>query len=310
MKKRRLIPRTVLAVMILIGAVCLWGAGTNLWTHLRMRTIPVEVVKSSLHFDALGKGNDLDITLVLDLKTTDGSERAIHWEEDGGPAAYPEEAYDELRLWAPGSRHQIHQVRGQARELRLPDTQSPELVKMGLYLGFGLFTGFFAFAFAATGSERDSGVWLIFFSIGVGAFLGAGLYAWFEVPKRIYWQSVVATLEAAPDDSTAEAQPLVFPASVVVTPAARKLLERSRYKVLRFNGLHAGLGNFGGRYERLKPRCESGEQECRFVMNPKDRWDVELDAGWDRDFYLPLAVMGVFGLAFGSAGLLIRRFGG
>lgn len=309
MKKRRWLFGPILWTLLLVAAGFLWMAGTNLWSYFRMRTVSVEVIRSSLLFDALGKGNDLDITLLLDLKTTDGSERAIHWEEEGGHAAYPEEAYDVLRHWAPGSLHEIRQMWGQARKIRLPDTQSPELLLFRLYLVVAACVIFFAFAFAASDFDGASGVWLAFFSVGVASFLGAGLFAWFEIPKRISWPSVVATRESAPD-STAEAPPLVFPDNVAVTPAARKLLERSRYVVLRFNGFHAGLGSFGGRYESLKPRCESGTEMCRFVINPQDRWDVQLNANWDDDFYAPLALLGVFGLAFGGAGLLVRRFGG
>ena len=310
MKNRRMGPRLV-AIVLLIGvATCLWMAGSNLWAHLRMRTIAVEVVHSSLLIDATGKGNDLDLILRLDLKTTDGSGRTIHWEEGDGPAAYPEEGYDELRHWAPGTRHQVYQLRGQAEEIRLPDAKSPELVQMIIYLFLGVFTGFFAFVFSATLTERSFGVWLVFFLVGVGAFFGAGLFAWFEIPKRLDWPSVVATLEPAPaPEATAEAQPRVVPENVVISPAAQQLLGRSSYKVLRFNGLHAGLGGFGGRYDVLKARCESGDQECRFVVNPHDRWDVEPDAQWDGDLWAPLAIMAVFGLAFCGAGLLIRRFG-
>ena len=309
MKKRRWLFGPILWTLLLVAAGFLWMAGTNLWSYFRMRTVSVEVIRSSLLFDALGKGNDLDITLLLDLKTTDGSERAIHWEEEGGHAAYPEEAYDVLRHWAPGSLHEIRQMWGQARKIRLPDTQSSELMLFALYLVVAACVIFFALAFAASDIDGASGVWLAFFFVGVAFFVGAGLFAWFEIPKRISWPSVVATRESAPDP-TAEAPPLVFPDNVAVTPAARKLLERSRYVVLRFNGFHAGLGSFGGRYESLKPRCESGKEVCRFVINPQDRWDVELNANWDDAFYAPLAVLGVFGLAFGGAGLLVRRFGG
>ncbi len=312
MWNKRLGARIANALVLALGAACFWLAGRNLWTHLRMRTVPVEVVRSSLLLDAPGNGSDLDLVLRLDLKTTDGSNRLIHWEGAPGRAAYPEEGYDELRRWAPGTRHQIHQLRGQTSELRLPTGQSPELLAMTIYLVFGFFLGFFLFIFRAVTNEDGPGrlrsIWIIFFAVGVGAILGSALFAWHEIPKRLSWQVVVATLEPTPE-ATAEASPKPLPDNVVITPAGRQLLERSSYKVLQFHGLHAGLGNFGGSYESLANRCVSGEQECRFVINPNDRWDVEIEAGWDHTFFFPLLMFLGFGLAFSGAGLMIRRFG-
>ncbi len=303
-------PRIGFAFLLLLLLGCFWSAATNLWTHLRMRTIPVEVVRSSLLLDAPGDGSDLNLILRLDLKTTDGAERLIHWEDAPGRATYPEEGYDELRRWGPGTRHQIYQIRGQAREFRLPNSRSPELVAMIVYLSLGCFVGFFFFVFRAVANEAGPpklvGVWTIFFLVGVGAMIGSALFAWHEIPKRLSWPSVVATLEPVPEP-TAEAPPKPLPDNVVITPAARRLLDHSSYKVLQFDGLHAGLGNFGGSYEELAKRCTSGDQECRFVINPHDRWDVELDARWDETFFFPLIMFLVFGLAFSGAGLMIRR---
>ena len=309
MWKKRSALQVGTAILLLLLSGCVLLAGTNLWTHLRLRTIPVEVVRSSLLLDAPSNGSHLELILRLDLKTTDGAERLIHWEEAPGRAAYPEEGYDELRRWAPRTRHQIYQYRGQAREFRLPSTKSPELFAMVVYLFGGFFLGFFLFIFRAVANEdgpRLGGIWIIFFVVGIGAIIGSALFVWHEIPKRLSWPSVVATLEPV-TETTAEASPKPLPDNVVITPAGRQLLERSSYKVLQFNGLHAGLGNFRGSYEGLANRCASGDQECRFAINPNDRWDVELDARWDETFFFPLLLFLVFGLAFSGAGLIVRR---
>ncbi len=310
MWNKRLALRIGFAFLLLPVAGCFWSAGTNLWTHLRMRTIPVEVVRSSLLLDAPGDGSDLNLILRLDLKTTDGAERLIYWADAPGRAAYPEEGYDELHRWAPGTRHRIYQIRGQAQEFRQPGVRSPELVAMTVYLSLGCFIGFFFFVFWTVANEdgprRFVGTWTVFFLVGVGAMIGSALFTWYEIPKRLYWPPVVATLEPVPEPM-AEAPPKPLPDNVVITPAGRQLLERSPYKVLQFNGIHAGLGNFGGSYEQLAERCASGDQECRFLINPNDRWDVELDARWDESFFFPLGMFLVFGLAFGGGGLMIRR---
>lgn len=311
-------------VFVFLTLLCLYFAGRNLWSYLRMRTIPVEVVRSSLFIDApmdaSGQPSDIDYTLRLDLVTTDGSSRPIHWEDAPARAAYPEEAFDELSRWAPGARHQIFQLRGEARAIRLPGSSAGQELDSAIgFLFVGVFFAVFAIALIAVVAEasswfsspwlkRNVGVWLIFAGVGAGALIGDVLFIATQLPKIISWPVAVATSTPAPPDYESQ----LLPPNVLITASARQRLQLHSHRVLTFqwNGatLHAGLGANEGPYDALANSvCSSSDSLCRFKISPTNRWEIAPDAGWNASFFAPVGMFTLFGVAFGGAGLLIRR---
>ena len=304
--------------------LCLYGFVHNLWTYARMRTVPIEVVRSSLLIDAssdvTADPTDVDYTLRLDLITTDGSARPVHWEDAPARAAYPEEAFDELTRWAPGARHEIFQLRGEARAIRLPGSSASQELNaaIGFLIG-SFFFGFFALVIGAIAGEESSwfrnswlkrrfGIWIVFFSIGVAALLGDFLFIATQLPKIVSWPSVTATLQPAPSDY----EPQSLPPNVQITPEARKRIQLLPHNVLTFqwNGatLHGGLGANEGPYVDLaREVCISTSVPCQFRISPTDRWEVAAKPGWNIEFFLPVGMFTLFGVAFAGAGLLIRR---
>ena len=321
-------PRSMLlpvlgAVFVFLTFLCLCLAARNFWSYLRMRTVPVEVVRSSLLIDAptdvSGQRSDVDYTLRLDLVTTDGSARSIHWEDAPARAAYPEEAFDELTRWAPGAHHQIFQLRGEARAIRLPGSSASQeldsaIALVAISLFFAVFAGTLVAIIADESSwfsspwlKRNIGVWLVFGGVGVGALVGDILFIANQLPKIISWPAAVATSAPAPSDY----EPRTLPPNVLITAAARQRLQLHTHRVLTFqwNGatLHAGLGSNEGPYDALgNSVCSSSESPCRFKISPSDRWDIATDAGWNSSFFIPVGMFSLFGVAFGGAGLLIR----
>ena len=311
-------------VFALFTLLCLYGTGRNLWKYSRMRTIPVEVVRSSLLIDVPPEGtgdpSDVDYTLRLDLVTTDGTARPIHWEDVPARAAYPEEAFDELTRWAPGARHEIFQLRGEARAIRLPGASDSQELDAAIFLLCAtLFLGFFALTFVALASEESPwflpswlkqhlGVWLVFFSVGMVALGGDFLFITTQLPKIISWPTAVATGAPPP----AEYDSSSLPPNVVITAAARQRIKAHSHTVLTFqwNGatLHGGLGANEGPYDALAHDvCRSTDPPCRFKISPTDRWNVAAKPGWNVEFFMPVGMFTLFGVAFTGAGLMIRR---
>jgi len=313
-----------------IGAACtvtltvlpLWFAGQNLWIYLRMRTIPVEVTQSLLRIDAAEAGSAVENLLLLDLKTTDSSARQFRTEAYLRRATYPEEAYDELAAWAPGTRHVVYQVRGAATRIHLPGPgQSPELGNAGVLLAVSCFPAVFAVVLLAILSEEDSwlrrrgfnrvfGVWSLFAGFGMLLFLGLTIFVWFELPKRLTWVMVSASAvnEVMP---TAEAEPRTIPDNVEVTTEGRRILDAASYRVLRFvapdgRTLHAGIGGLHGPYEELAGACPPGKAACEFHLNPANRWDVESNVSWDEQFFLPAGLFLFLASVFSGVGWFIR----
>lgn len=295
----------------------------NLWVYFRMRTIPVEVVKSSLRIEAAPEGDSVDYLLRMELKTTDAARRIFSAEAYLGRATYPEEAYDELASWAPGTRHLVYQVRGAARQIRLPGPgQAPELDKALVLLVLSLFPGFFAIALVAilfeenawlrrTGLRKALGIWMVFSAVGLVMGIGFGLFVWSEAPKRFGWVQAVAR-ETGEIRATAEAEPRAFPANVEVTDHAKRILDGTSYRLLQFTApdgrtWRAGIGTLGGPYDSLRYACPAGEAECRFSMDPANRWDVATDLQWDGQFFLPAGLFLFFAVTFSGVGWFIRR---
>jgi hypothetical protein len=205
-----------------------------------MRNLPVEVICSSLLIDApiytAGQPAEPEYSLRLDLLTTDGSRRAIHWNDIHGKAVYPEEAYDELAEWSPGSRYNISQLRGEAREIRLTETQdSPKRSAAGYYLAGAIFVSFLMYlALALMESQGDPWVRHSLFpirggfeTIGAISTVCAVLYAAWYIPKIMRSPTVTATVQSAPDSY----DPGSLPPNVTITPAGRKHLDSRRNRV-------------------------------------------------------------------------------
>ena len=321
-RSKLLLPLT--GMFTVFTLLCVYGFAHNLLAYARMRTIPVEVVRSSLLIDAssdvTADPTDVDYTLRLDLITTDGSARPIHWEDVPASAAYPEEAFDELTRWAPGARHQIYQLRGEARAIRLPGSLALQELNaaIGFLIAIVIF-GFFAITLGTIAGEESSwfhnswlrrhlGIWIVFFSVGVAALIGDFLFLTTQLPKILFWPSVTATLRSAPSDY----DPQSLPPNVQITPEARKRIQLHPHNVLTFqwNGatLHGGLGANVGPYDELaREVCTSTSSPCQFRISPTDRWNVAAKPGWNVEFFMPIGMFTLFGVAFTGAGLMIRR---
>lgn len=321
-RSKLLLPIT--GVFTVFTLLCVYGFAHNLWAYARMRTIPVEVVRSSLLIDAssdvTADPTDVDYTLRLDLITTDGSARPIHWEDVPASAAYPEEAFDELTRWAPGARHQIYQLRGEARAIRLPGSLALQELNaaIGFLIAIVIF-GFFALALGTIAAEESSwltnswlrrhlGIWIVFFTVGVCALTGDFLFIATQLPKIVSWTSATATLQSAPADY----EPQSLPPNVQITPEARRRIQLHPHNVLTFqwNGatLHGGLGANQGPYDELaREVCISKSTPCHFRISPTDRWNVAAKPGWNVEFFVPVGMFTLFGVAFTGAGLMIRR---
>jgi len=306
---------------------CIYGFATNLWTYMRLRAVPVDVVRSSLLID-IPRHTDSpytypDFILRLDLKTADGGDRVLHWEDAAGLAAYPEEAFDELARWAPGTRHTIYQIRGDAREIRLPG--GPRLPEVNGISGYGFGIIFFGFAvvicvgmFAESNSRFDfprlkqfAGVWLIFFSFGVLMAGGAVAFVISEVPRHFTW----ARMTAGVGPSITKYDPSTFPSNVHMTEAAQQKLESAPRRVLTtiWNGtpIHAVMGRMDGVYDGLSAVCGSFDSDtsCEFHMSPTNRWGVIGKYRWGGEFFVPLGMFTLFGTVFCGVGLMIKRDG-
>lgn len=323
-QKSPIILRVLCVVFGLLTLLCLYSSVRNLWTYARMRTVPVEVVRSSLLIDAsadpTAEAFDIDYTLRVDLITTDGSARSIHWEDVPARAAYPEEAFDELTRWAPGARHQIFQLRGEARAIRLPGSSAYQ--ELSAAFGFGIAVFFFGFFFITIGTivfsesdwfrnpwmKKNLGIWVLFFGVGITVLAGDFLFLFTNIPKNLTWPTVVATV----DRTSAEYDRQSLPPNVQITPAARESLRLRPHNVITFqwNGatLHGGLGANGGSYEELAESvCVNSESPCRFRISPVNRWEIYPHAVWSAPFFAPAGMLTLFGVAFTSAGLMIRR---
>lgn len=311
------------AITLSLTAVGLWFGVANFWAYLRMRAIPVEVLQSSLRVDSPDGKHLLENFLWLDLQTTDGSQRRIRAEDSLGQATYPEEALDELEAWAPGSRHLVYQLRGDAREIRLPGAgQSPELDAAMLSFGLSCFPGFLLLMISAAmvdeeawlrqwGVHRLLGPWTIFSAVGLIMTFVLGMFLWAETPKRWSWPQVEATPEG-PAELDAEAPRRQLPKGVIVTPAGEAVLKRAAYRILRFTApdgriLHAGIGNLDGPYEELASYCPVSAASCNFFINPKNRWHIELNPRWDEKYFLPAGMFLLFSVVFSAIGWSLRR---
>jgi hypothetical protein len=268
---------------ITIAAAFLSVVVINIASYLHMSTLPVEVVKSSMRFDVYPMSGRLYYGLRLELAAMDGSGRKIPWEEGLSEPMFPEEALDELRRWEPGTRHSINTLRGQTGQVRLPyGQQSPELTN-----ATWAFWGFLPFAVLALviptwTSLGGSWQFNLLMALAVPCFLIATLryQAWI----RPSWPVITATIEDPSVDYDA------LPANVEVTPAAKAVITRLKYRVVTYtlNDLqwHGGVGlqrlrttrgrERSGHFHWIDPALTS----CRFRQDPHNRWNISAEPVW------------------------------
>jgi len=309
----------IAAPTLLFSLFYVYKIGTNIWAYLHMREMPVEVVASSLFVDADHERYPYFL-LRLDLRSTDANDRRVRWEEEISQAVYIEEAYDELRRWAPGTRHNVQFLRGQARELRLDASgTNPELTAAGAWTfgaGFALMVGipFLGVAVPESSRLRQLGLhkyfgpWLAFSMFGVFPLLGAVAFAIVETPKRFQWIQVIGT----PMHRDQLPPP---PSNVEITPQVKEILEEKKADFFvkhEWNGrfLLGGIGSYNGPYFRLSSMCGSSAKSCTFFMSPTNRWDIKREMGFNEDFWAPLGILSLFGVVFTGVGLLVRKLMG
>lgn len=307
-------------IAALLAFVSLFFACVNLWTWSRMRTLPVEVMASSVVMDAAPYGRSKKIypyfVLRLDLKATDGSGRLLHWEEDLQQASYPEEALDDLERWRPGTRHTIRTIRGNAREVRLPYGQElPERRTAISLLVTAVLLGLLALALITINNETAStfrnrtrfGVWMAFFAVGAVFALGALGFLAAELLKRFRWEQVEAKAYKSAFDVDR------LPPNASATGVAKEALRNPAHRVLEFSWrgqiIHGGLGQWGGPYDHLSAHCDWRNDNCRFRLNPSDRWGASPLQFWTREFVALFGQLSFFAIVFLGAGLMLRSPG-
>ncbi len=307
-------------LLLALTILSLWFSAKNFWTYARMRSVDVSVAASSLRVDATpperGETSGwLFYYLQLDFRAEDGSGRKLHWEGEAGRAAYPEEAFDELRLWGPGTRHRIQIIRGNARELRLNEMEQPELEAGTGLLILAAMLGMIALAMLVGLGDENSplrrfafgrrlGIWTIFFGFGLLPLLGWGGFTASHVYRMATWQETSARrVEAGHRFDAAQ-----LPKGVEVTPAARAILAEAKYDLIEYEWrgqrVRGGIGHFEGVHSHL-----GSADRLRFRISPKNRWELSEKLGWNADFWAPFGVLLFFGVAFCGAGLLIKKTG-
>ncbi|WP_031495332.1 hypothetical protein [Bryobacter aggregatus] len=308
--------------LLVLGFLSFFFSARNFWTYARMRTIDATVIGSQLHIDLVpAEGDSLEwvrYELLLDLQADGPSGRLFHWDTDAGRAAYPEEALDELQLWAPGTRHQVQMIRGHARELRLPDTEvNPELEKGIGFLMLGLMLGLSALGALAGLAEEHSflrkfrwtrslGVWTVFFGFGLLPLVGWIFFTFFSVQKLWTWQEVVAhRVEAAHHFDVATLSPEIH-----ISPAAKEKLASQDYELITYDWqgrrLRGGIGHLEGVHDHFLNRGGADGSYC-FRIHPMRRWELSANLGWNEDFWAPFGMLLFFGVAFCGAALVIRK---
>jgi hypothetical protein len=284
---------------------CLYKSVVNFVAHSRVRSLPVEVVQSSLHVD-IDSEQDLFFTLKLDLHAKDSSDRYMHWEQELDGAVYIEEAYDELRYWAPGTRHTIKLIRGHASEIRLLSASQPEFDAGAGWLMVVITMVFFGLATENAlrrGPRKVMGPWPVFAFCGIVALGGGIVYSVTQIPKRWEWLRVEG-LAVKPD-----AMPAV-PARVEIAPRAQAVLEENKAtRFLRFqwNGrpFHLAAGPIQAVLSGMSD-CQQEEGACQFRVDPESHWNIEQKLEFDSDLFIPAGILFFFGFAFTGAALMVR----
>lgn len=306
-------------LFLLLTLWMVWIAARNGLAYLRMRTVAVSVADSKLRISK-GEGDTLEYTLGLALVATGDGDRQILEEVDLEHAVYPEEAFDELAFWAPGTRHTISFLRGQAREVRLPGNgDSPELnAAAGATIAAGLFLLVAVAMLAGLAEEqswvrrfawgRSIGVWTVFLFFGLAPLFGSIAFGWAYWQRANTWLPVTAHLLDAKHRFDAAA----LPPRVEITPDAAQLLTGHPYALLEFSlgnrTLHGGRGGYHqhGVLDSLREPADTAAG-YPFRINPRNRWEVSGDPLWGEQFWAPFGILLLFGVAFTGASVLVRR---
>jgi hypothetical protein len=285
-----------------------------------MRSLPVEVVASSLAIDEYDSDPEdagrLAFVLQVDLRSIGDASRLIRVRDRIRSATHPEEALDELALWAPASRHTVFLLRGDAREVRLPGFEFEERTTANAYLFGAVFFAVFAaivYLLLTPSNRQPRSAWIrrllsistVMYGFSLLLWLLIGLFVWHRVPKILSGPNTTVSLSRAPSAYPPER----FPPEVTITPAGARQLEVFQQvprRLLTFSWrgrtLHGGLGHFADAYGELAAACPEPPSACQIHVNPSDRWDAEPPRYWDAAFFVPLGFLLVFavGLALGG----------
>jgi hypothetical protein len=287
-------------VSLILLAGILWPIASSVLDYLRMRNLEVKVVSSNLSITRSTEPGEppYEFSLRLVLETTDSSPRQIVENLYLERATYPEEAYDELAFWAPGTFHKVHLIRGNAREIRISNYgPNPELNKAAIFLFPAIFCGMAWFAFKGASGELGAKAFsMVFFFVGVPLLLGGiAMYG-----QGLWREYACQRTPAKVIDGKRSWQPASAPPGTVVEPAAAAGL--------------ANLGVYSIAEYRLGDRTlhfgmPSGEQvgfEFPVWVNPSDRFEL---SGKISDFGPAPSVLLFMGLIFSALGLWIFLFG-
>ncbi len=300
-----------------------YWAISNFRAYFTMRSAEVRVLASDMKIDFFPAPDSesapyFGYLLRLKLETTDDAKRQISWETDAGKAAYPEEALDELKDWAPGSIHRIQFLRGAARSIRIEGLErSPELeAGIGSILALGMFGLIALFCFTASKFEEGDrsgkksnfwGPWLLF--VGFGAL---PLIGWFVFTASFIWRTNTWIPLSVQVPTEAKAFNLASaPANVEISESAKEKLKSSEYRLFTFpwNGrvLHGAFGYLGGEFDYTSGSGLRSSGTLNFHISPTNRWALQVNFGKGEDFWVPFLALLFFGLAFTGAGLMIRK---
>jgi hypothetical protein len=304
----------------LLTLLFVYLAGRNFHEYLTMRSAEVRVLASNMKIDYFPAPDSdslpyLGYLLRLNLQTTDSTQRSFSWETEAGKAAYPEEAFDELRAWSPGTIHRIQFLRGASRNIRIEELErSPELESaIGATIVVGILGMITLFCFVAAQIDQAAkrktffGPWLIFVGFGMLPLLGWVTFTATHIWKVSTWQSMNVQI---PEEVT-KFDSAKLPANVEITAAAKERLESTDYRVFTFpwNGqyLHGAVGSLGGEFDDSDNIFNRKPGPLNFHISPVNRWALQVNLGKGEAFWVPFGILLLFGLAFTGAGLAVRK---
>jgi hypothetical protein len=289
------------------AAACAYNAIDNFRIVQSLRSYPAEVTASKLKvdygFSAAESREQPLYTLVVDFVASDESKRSVHWEGMPGSALYPEEAFDEVARFAPGTKHNLSMPGINGRAVRIDSMEkNPEVFK-GFVWGCCCFVlALVSWGFVLLHKSKKSGVWAAFVVIGMMPILATLPVGYFAYEKLTSWEYVSGKIIG----ERKAFDPLPPLPNVEFSAKALEKLPTVQYQSFEFewNGkvLHGGYGGWFGAYD-----VASAQESPRFYVSPKDRWATEVSLDWKEDFWTPCGILLVFGVVFSGAGLLVKR---
>lgn len=291
-------------VFAILAALILLKIIASLFEYRRMRRLEVKVVSSKLSIKQVVEpgGRPYEYVLHVVLETTGDSPRQITEQIKIPEATYPEEAYDELAFWAPGTLHEVHRLRGDANEVRIAQSgaDNPELLRAKLLIFPAIACVLAVVAFAgASGALGDYVFVFSPFLVGVPMLLGSILLFARGFWRAYRWERVTAKV--------IEGEKKWDPASVpqgttVAEPAAAELEKLGDYSVASFQ-LKGRTFRYGINGSRTLG------DEYTFWVNPSDHFET-LGSPFTYDMKpYALLFMGAGFSAFGFLLYWVTRFG-